>query len=279
MVDYEEYYDLHEQHALLLRILKNFDALCKENEVHYSLSDGTLLGAARHDGFIPWDDDADIMMTREEYKKLLALSPNGSDVQIIKTTFCDRISITQDNPKCAYVDLFVLDRKPSSNATYQFKKLLSKILRCYYVNSKQLRNAWKSPQLINRVIKTVGYSIAFLVGRIEHIFFSSLSITKVHDNLVSTEQSHASSEYVRMTDSLEMMKYRYPMEWFDAYENITFAGNELSVICEYDNYLTYSYGKYMALPPETTRHPENHLTLSDDEKALKYSVVIKDFRK
>ena len=62
---------LNEMKAVELGILKKFDSICKENNLEYSLAYGTMLGAIRHKGFIPWDDDIDVFMKREDYEKLL----------------------------------------------------------------------------------------------------------------------------------------------------------------------------------------------------------------
>ena len=62
-----------ELRELQLKILDYIDAFCKEHDIRYSLSSGTLLGAVRHGGYIPWDDDIDIMMVREDYEKFLKL--------------------------------------------------------------------------------------------------------------------------------------------------------------------------------------------------------------
>lgn len=65
--------ELDTLHKTLLEILNDFDSFCRSNNIQYSLAYGTVLGAVRHKGFIPWDDDLDVMMTRENYNKFLWL--------------------------------------------------------------------------------------------------------------------------------------------------------------------------------------------------------------
>ena len=73
---------LDEMKAIELGILKKFDSICKENGLEYSLAYGTMLGAIRHKGFIPWDDDIDVFMKREDYEKLLALKYDDGDFEV-----------------------------------------------------------------------------------------------------------------------------------------------------------------------------------------------------
>ena len=63
-------FSLEEQKNLLTDILVDFDRVCRKNDIKYSIAYGTLLGAVRHKGFIPWDDDVDVLVTREEYERL-----------------------------------------------------------------------------------------------------------------------------------------------------------------------------------------------------------------
>lgn len=66
---------LHEKQQIMLEILKEIDKCCRKYDLRYSLSDGTMLGAIRHKGFIPWDDDADIIMPRKDFEKFLSVFP------------------------------------------------------------------------------------------------------------------------------------------------------------------------------------------------------------
>jgi lipopolysaccharide cholinephosphotransferase len=75
--------NLEQIHELLFEMLKDFDIFCKSKGIEYCLGAGTLLGAIRHKGFIPWDDDADIYMTRDNYNKLLEYSAVNERIQIV----------------------------------------------------------------------------------------------------------------------------------------------------------------------------------------------------
>ncbi|MCD8151408.1 MAG: LicD family protein, partial [Clostridiales bacterium] len=107
VAEYEKKYDLYDLHEQLLNILTEFDRICRENDIHYSLADGTLLGAMRHADFIPWDDDADVMMTKEEYLKLKSVISRQQTVRMCKICFLDRITVRGMEEKGLYIDLFI----------------------------------------------------------------------------------------------------------------------------------------------------------------------------
>ena len=97
----------------LLEILVAFDKFAREHHIEYSISYGTLIGAVRHKGFIPWDDDADIMMTREEWTKLKSLiEPNGhlTDEIFIKGVVRPEIHMVNKG----IVDIFIYDYVPDN---------------------------------------------------------------------------------------------------------------------------------------------------------------------
>ena len=68
--------DLRKLQLIELEILKEVDRICKKYHINYYMAEGSLLGTMRHNGFIPWDDDLDIMMLRKDYEKFLQVAPN-----------------------------------------------------------------------------------------------------------------------------------------------------------------------------------------------------------
>lgn len=133
VAEYEEKYDLYDLHEQLLNILTEFDRLCRENDIHYSLADGTLLGAMRHADFIPWDDDADVMMTKEEYLKLKSVISRQQTVRMCKICFLDRITIRGMEEKGLYIDLFINEDMPASKIVFAWKKFKTRFLRTYFI--------------------------------------------------------------------------------------------------------------------------------------------------
>ena len=97
-------------------MLKEFDSFCKENDIKYSLSGGWLLGAIRHNGFIPWDDDLDFFMPRKDYEKLAELWPRYADERYFLSKsnkdFVDRnLFITIRDKETTYIKPYQQDYK------------------------------------------------------------------------------------------------------------------------------------------------------------------------
>ena len=117
---------LDEVKQVELEILEYVDKICKENNIQYSLAYGTMLGAVRHKGFIPWDDDIDILLKREEYEKLLRILYSKTDEKYQVFSLKDegywysyakvtdtRTIIVEKNDRnmkeCVYIDIFPID--------------------------------------------------------------------------------------------------------------------------------------------------------------------------
>ena len=97
-------------HSQLLQILKAFDKVCRENGIRYSLHGGTLLGCIREKGFIPWDDDVDVSMTRAEYNKLAAALKNNPTLEMdTLTNRFPQVWLKEKNADPVWLDIFIWD--------------------------------------------------------------------------------------------------------------------------------------------------------------------------
>ena len=119
---------LEEHHAIILDIMKDIDRFCRENGIKYTISAGTMLGAVRHGGFIPWDDDADLFMLREDFDRFAKIYKSDkyhllyntrTDDEFLATGFikvCDPGTTVADKSTKTrygvYVDVFPLDAVP-----------------------------------------------------------------------------------------------------------------------------------------------------------------------
>lgn len=138
---------LREYQMRLLRMLNDFDNLCKKIGVKYWLSGGSCLGAIRHNGFIPWDDDVDVEMLREDYEKLLSCFCENENyaIQTVDNDkhyvcafakFRDKHSLISESNhtdkykyKGAFIDIFILDERPSlfGKSTAKLVEILDKL--------------------------------------------------------------------------------------------------------------------------------------------------------
>lgn len=148
------YPGLEKVHRANLRLLKEIDRICRKYKISYMLDSGTLLGAVRHEGFIPWDDDVDLAFTRANYEMFLKVAPRelpegmsllrpeeirGGKVFYDFTTrvIYDNSRVHEDNEQMQFyegklnhlwVDLFVLDRLPDSKVGAWSAKFLQKVI-------------------------------------------------------------------------------------------------------------------------------------------------------
>lgn len=235
--------ELRKHQLRMLEMLKFIDKICKENNINYWLCSGTLLGAVRHKGFIPWDDDLDIEMLREDYikfEKVLYAHDYEYVLQTHKTDFNyvapygklrDKKSvIKEDNNndlyykyKGIYIDIFIME--PSSSlAIYKWSNRLQHYL--LFMPNKYLSN------------KLLRYTYIFVLHTLIHKFIFPimrfLSRIKAGKQLRHTMGSSFLATR-NIDDIFPLTRIRFEDEDFYA------PGN-------YDSYLTKIYGDYMKLP-------------------------------
>lgn len=251
--------DIKELKRIQMDMLKAIDLFCKQNNIKYSLAYGTLLGAIRHQGYIPWDDDLDIMLLREDYTKFLrdfqhetysVISPsNNIDYSLPYAKVFDRRTIINEyaDIKCTYgvnIDVFPVDNAP--NCPKELKKFLKK-KDC--LNKQHILKILKISKNRN-LIK----NLAILFG---HIILSFKSLRKIVMGMDILSSKYRSNTGCKLKGIIAPNDNRreelLPSECFDSYTNVRFEGIEVMAIEKFDEYLKATYGDYMQLPPKEKR--------------------------
>lgn len=244
-----------------LKILVAFDKICKIENLRYSLAGGTLLGAVRHKGFIPWDDDIDVCMPRPDYEKLVSLIGEKD----ISDRYC-----------------FITDRE--KNAAYPFLKLLDKDIGIQIKGYKEVPNLWidifpvdglpnEDEKIAKIYKKSAKYRKLIYLGMLEkakyyrgeHSKFYAL-LAKTFVSLYTVKRAVKKSvKFARRygfdeSDNVGIVTWGcygvgecMPKREFEQFTKMEFEGLEFSVMGCWDSYLHGIYGDYMQLPPEGKR--------------------------
>ena len=258
---------LKEQQNFFLDIMKDVHKFCEENKIRYSLYGGSMIGALRHKGFIPWDDDIDIIMPRKDYdlfcrtyksnKYILIDAEHDKNCFLAFARVCDmeETYVKTYIPWCSYntgcwIDVFPADGFPSEqsqqNALYA---------QCYNLRKKVTRL---------RIIKSTFHGsmidhLKLLIKKI--ITFNGVGVQKDVQKLIKATKSY-DFESSPMWASLSCMKRsgkwqlkHHPKETFETCLLFPFEDTNLYVMNGYDSVLTQRYGDYMKLPPDNEQHP------------------------
>lgn len=252
-----------------LEIAKEIRRVCEENEISCFLAHGTFLGAVRHGGFIPWDDDMDMGMLRCDYEKFCRIAPEK-----LKPEFClqtwytepnyglpfgkvmKRGTVYLENKKTSrlqnngiYVDIFPYDYAPED--ADEMKKLTANLLSLYRV--KLMKSGYK-PWLENdRILwkKRIGY----LYYQLKSLFVSQQTLARAYDTLaVAIHDSALLCERNGRT-----VPNCYERSWVEELSDYAFEGEIFKGPKAYDQYLTSLYGDYMVLPPEGERENRHQI--------------------
>lgn len=253
------YLTMDEIHGYLLETLIEFDAVCREHNLRYSLVGGTLLGAIRHRGFIPWDDDVDVMMPRPDYEILMNLygdkSINGfsvvtsrnSKLPIAFAKFCNNkiwvntYAYEDLTNERLWVDVFPVDGTPPQ--LKGFKKNVRKreaLLSIAYCHTR------KSKSLSTRLVKAL---IRFFT---KPFLGPSQCVRKVEQ--IGLANPFESSEMVSLVVfSGDENRWYFPRRYFEELKEVQFEAQSFYALSHWEECLEQAYGDFMALPPESER--------------------------
>lgn len=256
---------IEEIHAISLAILKKIDSVAEQLHLQYFLAYGSLIGAVRHHGFIPWDDDLDIMMPRDDYEKIIAyfvkeektLYPyrvfsnrNHADYPHMIARICNveyPIEVKNEIP-CGmgvFVDVYPLDGMGNDKAHWQrmMRKRQQLIAGSYYATRQHFEMPGKKYRILDKYLL---YLFAKWKGK--KYFLDRLEAYK---NCFLWDES----QYVGcIVWEPEMFEKKYFLETV----RLPFEDMQVMVPKEYDELLRVSYGNYMELPAEEQRHPQHN---------------------
>jgi lipopolysaccharide cholinephosphotransferase len=241
----DEIIDIKSIHNELLDTLFDIDQSCRKHDIKYSLYAGTLIGAIRHKGFIPWDNDADIIFSRKEYEKFIVLYKEEKKDQMIIDDDFRVLRIRKKENQESNVDLFVLDNAFDNKIKLRIKLLFIKTLQGM---QKDVFN-YRKYSLLNR--------IRILLTRIMGKFFSKkwkqrkyAVVSKWGNNQNSAFAGVFNAEY-------KYLNFLLPKESVSDYVDCAFEDKNLMIFKGYDKILRILYGDYMTPPPLDQRVPKH----------------------
>ena len=252
--------ELEELKKIQIKILDYVDEFCKNNSINYWLDCGTLLGAIRHKGYIPWDDDIDIGMLRDDYEKFMKLFNKYNDSQY--KFHCYEIDnewhlpygkILDENTimyepdektgikQSVFIDLFVYDNAPNDekelNKMYKKRDLYKKLnnLQIYsgfYIEKKNKYNF-------------IRYPIHLLMQLFPKRYFVKKGI--------ELSKKYSNEETTRIGNFTSSTKICCNKDIFNIFVKVEFEGKKYLAPVGYDEWLKSFYGDYMKLPPKEKR--------------------------
>lgn len=253
---------LDEAKEKMLEMMCYIDKVCRENNIKYSLAYGTLIGAIRHKGFIPWDDDMDIMLTRDNYDKLIEIIKKDDKYDFLDirngllanfSKICYKNTVGIEHTKFMklpsevdmgiYIDIFPLDNLPEVGYKKHMKKILFYI-RLLQTNS--FKRYFASPSLINAIIKSIVFLPFCIISKIytkERVIKKIVYLQKKFNNTKTDYIGIASFGYLE----------RYKKSWFDEYIDVKFGDYKFMLVKEYDKVIRVCYDDYMIIPDEKDR--------------------------
>lgn len=248
--------------AISLEILRDVHNFCVKNNIKYTLQGGTLLGAIRHKGFIPWDDDIDIAMPRPDYDRFIntyksekgfqVLSrelPDSEDVFIAYARICDMQKTFVDDSYCpwstrskgVWIDLFPLDGAENSYNKC-FKRI--KIMQFYWAQGNTIRTAHNPLSAMENLEKLFKQIIKKAI-----VYFCSVRAIDKHIAMCKDIKWGTTDYYSNFSFLRYGIRERHHLRVLDETILVPFEKDHFYIMKGFDEALKEKYGNYMELPP------------------------------
>ena len=258
-----------------LESLVYFDNFCREHELTYFLLGGCVIGAVRHNGFIPWDDDIDVMMPRRDYERMLKLWKEHESSErflMLKTdgkvftgncfatlidTSATMVKENQkdiDVPHGIVTDVFPLDGCPDGR--------LQRYMQYYHALMYSLYITEVVPSNHGALVRLAGSLLLKLVRSRKR----RTKIWKKHEKKMTRYGFHTHKKSTELCAGPHYMRNEYPQEAFKEVVYHEFEGLQMPIPKGYDAYLKMAFGDYMELPPEDKQVPHHDLVALDLDK-------------
>ena len=268
-----------EIHGVCLEVLEHIHSFCQKRGIRYGLAYGTLLGAVRHKGFIPWDDDADILMPREDYDRFVREYQDSEDFQLFafergnaaltyarvcemkRTYFKQGMIWTLESPGIG-IDVFPFDYVPEDAESFNavVKTCSDNMERVWSARAgaRFVPEYWRL-SLNNDFVRNIK-NLCHIVLRIPKATLSRIRVKRECRKYLHFLKSQLNGQ-TRRCGNCSLPKYKVresiPVEWIENYTKLELCGRKFFVPTHWHEILANYYGDYMT-PPSRNRR-ETHV--------------------
>lgn len=241
---------LREIQILLLNLLKQFDEICRENDVDYWLEAGSLLGAVRHKGFVPWDDDLDVGITRKNFNKLYDIIKDNTSMEMkfqydLKKNYCFPKLFIKNSKISLWLDFIIYDE-----------------IECKYW--EDVKKRWNKRMILKEECKKI-LERSLIFNHVDNDLFTDIkNITILKDTFIDYASKLVGTDKdtnylmvsIEFPDDMCTYVRCFPKKWVYPLKNIKFDEIDLYVPQEAEKYLVALYGDFYSLPLDagTQRH-------------------------
>lgn len=254
-----------ESKSIMIDIVKDIDAFCRKEGIDYSLAEGSLIGAVRHHGIIPWDDDIDILMLRDNYERFCNLYKSEKyvlqkyDYKLNSWLLCVKITDprtiirfndSSEEPFGLWVTVFPIDNAPDDDKkVFKMEANIKRYMRLFRIRN----HAWAKGNFLKNLFFPI-FHIALLPFSKDY-WHNKAEKEMIKYNHIKTKRRGSFGFW-----GANHHPWVCSSNAFDEYIDTPFDGETFRIIKGYDEYLRCQYGDYMQLPPEEKRIPKHDYT-------------------